>query len=567
MSERSNSGLSKTASGEILQRLVSASIPLELQPLLAAGWSGGSRNARSKRVQTMLDTGPPVRDSLGRWIAQLLSVDVLVPEVYGKWRPLVRDSIQFLFSHLSGERLAGKLVEQIDLPLDTPPASRLLLLISKMPGIQKLGQALARHHRLDESLRKALSQLENGMADASPRSIRAIISRQVGARRLRQYAVKLAPAILSEASVSAVMRFSWRNPETKRREPGVFKVLKPYVRSYFSEDLTLLQQLSEFVAHGTGYGFATQHVADMVSEVRLLLEHELDFEREQATLQAAARTYRISLWIRVPRLIAPLSTAEITAMSEERGVKVTEAFAGQPYLRRRVAEQLVEALVTVPLLSRDAQVVFHADPHAGNLLYDEQAGKIVVLDWALMEQLSRELRRQLALLEIMTVLRNPAGVNQAIRSLASANDRRDPEKLRRIEERVQAFFKAQPYNRVAGSVDAMQLLDEIAFQGVRFPAALAMFQKALFTLDGVLRDIAGSEVSISYLIVRDFIIRLLVSFGLDHPPLSVADLMAVQRSGLLYPSRLGAAALFGVKPKPPEVSTGASAKPTEGGTL
>lgn len=559
MSERSNSGRFNPASGEILQQLVSASIPLELQRVLAAGWSGGSRNARSKRVQIVLDTGPPVREALGRWIAQLLSVDALVPEVYAKWRRLVGDSIQFLFSHLSSERLAGKLVDQMDLALDTPPASRLLLLISKMPGIQKLGQTLARHHKLDESVRKALSQLENGMADASARSIRAIVSRQLGARRLKEYAVQPAPAILSEASVSAVLRFSWRNPETKRRERGVFKVLKPYVRSYFSEDLTLLQQLSEFLAHSTGYGFATRQVADMVKEVRLLLEHELDFEREQATLQAAERTYRISLWIRVPRLIAPLSTAEITAMSEERGVKVTEVFPGKPYLRRRVAEQLVEALVTVPLLSRDAQVVFHADPHAGNLLYDEQAGMIVVLDWALMEQLGGELRRHLALLVIMTVLRNQGGVSQAIRNLAEPDDRRDPEKLRLIEERVQAFFKALPYNRLAGSIDAMQLLDEIALQGVRFPATLAMFQKALFTLDGVLHDIAGTEVSISYLIVRDFVIRLLVSFGLDHPPLSVADLMAVQRSGLLYPSRLGAAALFGGQ-------AGTSAKPAEEGT-
>jgi len=233
-------------------------------------------------------------------------------------------------------------------------------------------------------------------------------------------------------------------------------------------------------------------------------------------------------------------------MSEERGAKVTEVYAGRPYLRRRVAEQLVEALVTVPLLSRDSQVVFHVDPHAGNLLYDEVAGKIVLLDWALTERFGREFRRQVAMLVIMTVLRNSAGVSEALRRLAVPGVRRDPEKLRLIDKQVEKFFKELPYNRFAGSLDALQLLDEIALSGVRFPASLAFFQKALFTLDGVLHDIAGSEVSISYLIVRDFVIRLLVSFGLDHPPLSVSDLLAVQKSGLLYPSRLGASALFGI---------------------
>jgi ubiquinone biosynthesis protein len=215
-----------------------------------------------------------------------------------------------------------------------------------------------------------------------------------------------------------------------------------------------------------------------------------------------------------------------------------------------VAEQLVEALVTVPLLSRDSSVVFHADPHAGNLLYDERTGKIGIVDWALTERLSRDLRRHLALLVIMTTLRNADGVRDALVHLAAPGERRDPEKVRLIQERVENFFKRLPSNRAAGSMDAMLLLDEIALQGVRFPATLAMFQKALFTLDGVLRDIAGSEVSISYLMLRDFVIRLLVSFGLDHPPLSVSDLLAVERSGLLYPARLGASVLFGVRSEP-----------------
>jgi hypothetical protein len=89
----------------------------------------------------------------------------------------------------------------------------------------------------------------------------------------------------------------------------------------------------------------------------------------------------------------------------------------------------------------------------------------------------------------------------------------------------------------------MRLLDEIALQGVRFPAALAMFQKAMFTLDDVLFDVAGSKVSISSVLVRDFVVRLMASFGLNHPPLSAGDLLRVPKGALLYPSRLGAAAL------------------------
>jgi ubiquinone biosynthesis protein len=527
-------------------------IPPEIKLILSACTGDDAPTAvRVQRVESILNgaAGDSVRAALGSWIAQVASVDVLVPDEYRKWRPLVRDSIEFLFSRLSAERLAAKLVAQADLPLDTAPARRLLELIARMPGIQKLGQVIARHQRLDPSLRKALSELENEIRDASPKAIRSILAEQLGSN-LRKYAVKVDRSIFSEASVSAVIRFTYREPGAKHREPGVFKVIKPHVRKYFTEDLSLLQRLSDFLSKGNGYGFATRHVSEMVSEVRLLLEHELDFKREQATLVEAVHTYRINTAISVPILVAPLCTTEIIAMSEEPGTKITEVFPGKPYLRRRVAEQLVEALVTVPLLSRDSSVVFHADPHAGNLLYDERAGKVGILDWALTERLSRDLRRYLALLVIMTVLRNPGGVRDALVHLASPSERRDPEKLRLIQQHVESFFKSLPWNRGAGSIDAMLLLDEIALEGVRFPATLAMFQKALFTLDGVLHDIAGSEVSISYLLVRDFVIRLLVSFGLDHPPLSVSDLIAVERSGLLYPGRLGASVLFGARPEP-----------------
>ena len=53
--------------------------------------------------------------------------------------------------------------------------------------------------------------------------------------------------------------------------------------------MTLLQQLGEFLASKErGYEFEVSDVKDMLVEVRLLLEHELDFEREQKTLAGGA---------------------------------------------------------------------------------------------------------------------------------------------------------------------------------------------------------------------------------------------------------------------------------------
>ncbi len=311
--------------------------------------------------------GPSWRRAIGKWISHIVPVEMLVPAQYGRWRRLVEDALQFFFSHLSERRLATKLVEQIELPLEASSEARLLKLISRTPGLQKLGQVLARNKHLAPALRLALMELENGMTDMQPEEIHAVIAGQLG-QRLDALGVKIEPIIYREGSAAAVVRFTWKRPG---REPksGVFKVLKPYVPACFAEDMTLLQRLGDYLANADrNYGFVVRDVKELLSEVRLLLERELDFEREQDTLLRAARLYRSSIGIRVPRVIAPLCTPLVTAMSDEPGVKVTEAFPHSPLRRKRVAEQLVEALLAVPLMSREAEAIFHADPPRGQSL-------------------------------------------------------------------------------------------------------------------------------------------------------------------------------------------------------
>ena len=465
------------------------------------------------------------------FISQILPVEALVPEVYKQWRPLVRDAIALVFSHLSQARLAPKLAEQLVLPPDTPPEVRLLRLIEKMPGLQKLGQVLARNQHLDPSLREQLSKLENGITGADLNEIRSTIVSELR-QKLEDHAVELDTVIFCEASVSAVVRFTWMNDGTGQRERGVFKVLKPYVPECLAEDMALLRQVAEYVAsHDAEYGFAARPVPDTVAEVCRLLEREIDFPREQANLKEASRVYDAVPGVVIPRVIEPLCTDGITAMTEEPGLKITDAFAGKPWLRSQVAEQLVEALIAVPLFSEEELAIFHADPHAGNLLYDERTGKLVILDWALTEQLSREQRRKTLILTVLLALRDVAGVASMIKDLGRSDS------VHIIDEGVARFIDALPASRLPGSLEVMQLFDQLALAGVRFPAALLMFRKARFTLDGVLHDIAGPKARVDENVLSYFVKRWMTTAGTSYSPLSVSDWIPVQISALLYPAR------------------------------
>lgn len=503
---------------------------------------GATTAKRISVIQSALESlaGQSIRDTMARWIVdEIVPVDDLVPEAYKQWRPPVRDAMMFVVTRLSAARLAPKLLEQIDLPANTPPEVRLLRLIAKVPGLQKLGQVIARNQHLHPALRRALSKLENGIRDIPPEEIRAMIERELGPR-VKAFTVRIAPRILKEASVSAVVRFSWRNPETRRRQRGVFKVLKPHIPEYFAEDMDYLQRLAQYFGdrHHT-YGFAPHLIPDTFRKVRRLLQHEVNFTREQKTLVEAGMLYRSFPGVRIPRVLQPLCTPRITALTEERGIKVTSAAARLPAPRRRkVAEQLVEALVALPLFSSTEDAIFHGDPHAGNLLYNNRTGELVILDWALRERLSREQRRHLALLFLMVTLRDPVGTSAEVLALSQQRIRETSSRGGKVRESVTKFLDQMPASRMPSGADAMRLLERVAVQGVKFPTSLIMLSKVMFTLEGILGDIVGADTAMGFTIARHVAQQWVANRSRFRSPLRSRDWLALQFSAMLYTSRL-----------------------------
>jgi len=191
--------------------------------------------------------------------------------------------------------------------------------------------------------------------------------------------------------------------------------------------------------------------------------------------------------------------------------------------------------------------MFHADPHAGNLLYDKRTGDVVILDWALTEHVKVEERRHLALLVLFTALRDSGGIFDQIQALSRGRARCKASQAKIIRDCVESFIVQLPLTRVPGSADALALLEKIAIKGVRLPAPLIMLRKVLFTLDGVQHDIGDPGVSMISIITRHAMVRWLTSGKAFGSPLSFKDWLSVQSSTLFFGSRVcwqGAQALL-----------------------
>jgi ubiquinone biosynthesis protein len=522
-----------------LRRLAPEQLRAALADFLPKG-ATAAEQTRAIEIGLRSPAGQALRDAMARWIVDsIVPVERLVPQAYQNWRPPVRDAMMFVVTRLSPARLAPKLLEQLELPLNTSAEERLLRLIAKVPGLQKLGQVIARNQHLRPALRNALARLENGIRDVLPEDVVAIIRQELGTR-VQKYSVKIAPTILSEASVSAVVRFTWHDPASGKRERGVFKVLKPHIPEYFAEDMDYLQGLAQYFGdQHRNYGFPSHLLPDTFKKVRRLLRHEVNFVREQKTLLEAWELYRSMKGIRVPRVIQPLCTPRITALTEERGIKVTNAAARLPASRRRkVAEQLIEALVAVPLLAAQEDAIFHGDPHAGNLLYNNRTGELTIIDWALRERLSHDQRRHLALLFLMVTLRDPVGTCNEVLALSQQHIRSASPRGRMVSEFITRFLDELPV--APSGVDAMVLLERLAMKGVKFPGPLIMLSKVMFTLDGILGDVGGSSSGMGFgLTIARHVAQHWISNRKEfRSPLKTRDWITLQCSALLYTSRL-----------------------------
>ncbi|MGE0087586.1 MAG: AarF/UbiB family protein [Desulfococcaceae bacterium] len=411
-----------------------------------------------------------------------------VPEVYKEYRPIVKDGIRFLFSRLSRERIFGITADQLLMKQEVPVKERLIALAKQIPTLHKLGQIIARNRNTDPEFRKWLIQLENGMHGTDISVITHGIKNEIW-NYLVPCNVRIDERILSEASVGTVVGFTWTAPDTGKSSRGVFKVLRPGIREYLTEEFRLLDQLARFFHRNRkNYPLRDFRFIETFADIRDALKEEINLAGEQVHLLRARGFYQKNESVRIPALL-PFSTKNMTVMEFMEGEKITDIPMNAEE-RKQCAEKLFETVIWHPLFSREENPLFHGDPHAGNIFGTRDGkGRIqpVLLDWSLTGTLSRERRMNMVRLNLAILLGNEALICETLGLLSEENTGNGA--VRPIKDIVRNLMKDSEYTKCVFMEKAFYFIDQTAIQGLAFPKDLMLFRKTFFTLDGVLRSI------------------------------------------------------------------------------
>ena len=428
---------------------------------------------------------------VAREIVERTQPQQAIPEIYGHYRSVVRDGIEFFLSQVDRHRLIELVTSQLKLDPEADAQERLVELAKQFPTLHKLGQIIARNPNIDPVAKKWLVRLENGCYGTPLDGIRERIEQQLEQTDNRDR-VQVHPAILSEASVGAVIAFHWNQSSSQDRMGGVFKILKPGIRRHLDEELLILEKTAAFFEENRHrYPLKDFKFLDVFQEVREMLVKEIDLAAEQTNLIEAARFYEDMENIQIPQLF-PFSTDTMTAMAYLSGPKITDATLNQEQ-RKRCAAVLFEALVCRPLFSRREPSLFHGDPHAGNILAvdDSTSGRLRIglVDWSLAGRLTKHDRVKTARLIQAVLKKDLSGIRRSVKALAIGASMDSPLQRQKFRSLALRMVRSSEFDRLTLIKKTFTLLEQLTFEGFVFPAALMLFRKAIFTLEGVLYDL------------------------------------------------------------------------------
>ncbi len=444
----------------------------------------------------------------------------LLPRAYAQYRPVVADALVFFLERLSSPRLRRLLAEQLDFAADVPAAQRVVALTRHLPALHKLGQVVARDRRLTPGFRRWLQQLESLAPLTPPRTVVRLLGQEF--RGWRKAGVTLAARPLAEGSVAVIMPFTWHQ-RSRTAQQGVFKLLKPGIKAKLEEDLEILMEVATFLDEECEvYRVPALDYRETFETIKRLLLHEVRFETEQRNLAEAASVCSRMPGVAIPGLL-PFCFRNLTAMERLPGRRLPvggRVAAGMnPHSR---ASAIAEALVAGPVFSTQPAALFHADPHAGNLLMMPD-GRVGLLDWSLAGRLTRQDRASLMELLLgalgLDVERMAAAVMQLSRRTVPLSSLRDV-LLSSLRDRRRPVFPGLSW--LTG------LLDQLALRaGVRFHANLLLFRKSLLTLEGVLGDLTQAQPRGSAALLDGVVMgRFLAQWAAEWPGRLVAPFAA-----------------------------------------
>lgn len=388
---------------------------------------------------------------------------------------LVRHGFESLATVLGLERLHSRSMPGSSGPLSTP--DRLVLALEELgPAFIKLGQVLStRPDLLPRNYLAALSRLQDGTPPVPSDIIRSLITQELGAPPEEVFA-EFTDVPLASASIGQAHAATLHNGTAV-----VVKVRRPGVVPQVQEDLEILQNLAHQASRNWN-AVADYNVEAIAAAFATTLRAELDYLKEGRNAERLATNFAGDKSIHIPKVFWETTTSRVLTIERIHGLKIDDSrVRAMPLAERdQLAARATRAIAQ--MIFDDG--FFHADPHPGNL-FIESTGRIGLIDFGMVGELSERLRDQLGKL-LLAFSRNDA--DRISRCLIQLSINSSTANRERLVQDI-GHFMQQYQGRVLGEIRISSLVTELLSilrtHHLQLPSEMAMLAKMILMTEGM----------------------------------------------------------------------------------
>ena len=337
----------------------------------------------------------------------------------------------------------------------------------------KLGQLLSsRPDLMPDVYIDELSRLVDAVPPVPFAQIEAVILADLGGDVFET----IDPEPLAAASVAQTHRALL---ETGREV--VVKVRRPGIVEQVELDLSVLRSTAGFLA-GRSETAQLLQVEALADELEVHLRQELDFVEEAHNTELVAGLLEDFDRVIVPAVIRPHVTERVLVLEYVDGEKVEAAHELAPEAAHELARQFFGAYVFQIVV----EGVYHADPHAGNILLTPD-GRLALLDFGLLGRLDDDTRRGLSLLLLAIAQNRADDVADLILSLSLTDLKSEQPGFVHDVRRKLPRFHWRPLSGIRAG-ESLADLQRIALQhNIALPTSFALVGKTLAQADSIAR--------------------------------------------------------------------------------
>lgn len=347
------------------------------------------------------------------------------------------------------------------------------------PTFIKLGQVLAsRPDVVGDPIADELKVLFDRVPPIPFSQIQKILRQELGKQKVKESIKSIDPKALASASISQVHRACLEDGT-----PIILKVQKTGTAHLVRTDLQLLEGLM-WPAH---FLYPKLNLLQMFEDFKKATLAEIDYRIEGKNIERFHKNYQklfSTSDIVFPRYFPELTTERVIAMEPMHGKKMAELKKGST-VARKVAAQTVTAVLEQIF----DHGFFHADPHAGNLFFLEEEGRIGFIDLGMVGQLQPVDKRRFLKVLMSVLQRDRKSLAKALFELGTPGPKTKFPEFEKDIHKLLDEVKAGGIAKLRMDQMVGSLLAIARAHGIYIPNRYVLMMRSCLLIEGVAKSL------------------------------------------------------------------------------